>query len=100
MLPALIAQVVPAPWLGEGALAGLASFMLAAFLNEWIVSGKMYRQAKEEAAKRLTEEQARHAKELETAQREIEYWRGLAMESLGHAERAVEQAGKLVEARR
>lgn len=94
-MESLLGQVVPAPWLGEGALAGLASFMLAAFLNEWIVSGKMYRQAKEEFAKRLAEEQARSTKELDAAQREIEYWRGLAMTSLGHAERAVEQAGKL-----
>lgn len=99
-MEALLAQAIPAPWLGEGALAGLASFLLAAWLNEWVVSGKLYRETKAEAAQRIAEETARSTKELDSAQREIEYWRGLAMESLGHAEKAVEQAGKLVEARR
>ena len=87
---------ISGPWLGEGALAGLASFLIAAWLNEWIVSGKLYRTLREDFVKRLVEEQARTAKEAELAQKEIEYWRNLAMTSLGHAEQAV----KLAEAKR
>lgn len=93
----LIAQVIEPSWLEEGGLAGMAGFLIAAWLNEWVVSGKLYRASREEAAKRLTEEQARAIRELDSAQREIEYWRGLAIASLGHAEKAVEQAGKLAE---
>ena len=85
----LFAQTVPAPWLGEGALAGLAAFLLSAWLNEWIVSGKLYRSTKDEAQKRLDTEAIRAAKELERAQREVDYWRNLALTNLGLAEKAV-----------
>jgi hypothetical protein len=85
----LFAQTIPAPYLGEGALAGLVSLLILSWLNEWLVSGKLYRAEKADAKARLDEEIARSARELERANKEIEYWRGMALTNLGLAEKAV-----------
>lgn len=89
----LLAQTaLPAPWLGEGALAGLTSFLIAAWLNEWVVSGKVYRRDREEHLVRITEETAKAKETLDSAKKEIEYWRAMALENLGLIEKAVNLA--------
>lgn len=84
--------VLPDSLFGTGALAGVITFVLTAWLKRWWVTGKEHEELKQEAAKRLEEERNRAEAEIDRSRREIDYWRGIAMTNLGMAEKAVSLA--------
>lgn len=85
LLSVLIAQTVPVPEWDRLTVIGLLGLIVMSFLNEWVVTGK-----------RLRADDEKHAKEREKDQAEISYWRNLALENLGLADKAVSLAEKQV----
>jgi hypothetical protein len=78
LVAAVLAQAVPTPAWDSLTVAGLLGLIVMSFLNEWVVTGKAYR------------------REREQLQKDVDFWRDLALENLGLADKAVSLAEKQV----
>ncbi len=78
VLTAVLAQSIPTPAWESLTVAGILGLIVMSFVNEWVVTGKAYR------------------RERDQLQKEVVFWRDMALDNLGMADKAVTLAEKQV----